>query len=154
MSADTNRLYIPALAPLYDRLSEYAYPLVRIAAGLLLMPHGAQKLFGMLGGGGIAGTTKYFESIGLGPAGFLAYYVGAIEFFGGALIAIGLLTRPVAALAAINMLVAAFYVHYPVGFFWTARGIEYPLLWSAMLLVIAIRGGGPYSVDSRMAKEF
>ncbi len=58
MSNDTTqtRLIIPALAPLYANLSRWSYPIIRFFTGLILVPHGAQKLFGWFGGGGLEGT--------------------------------------------------------------------------------------------------
>jgi len=129
------------------------WPLVRIAAGLFLMPHGAQKLFG-LWGGDIAATAAGFAKNGLEPALPLAYLVGATEFFGGFLIAIGFLTRPAALGAAILLAVATFLVHVPIGYFWTGRGCEYPLMWLLLQLAVLARGAGPLSVDKALGREF
>lgn len=144
---------VPALGPLYDALSPLAWPFVRFMAGLFLMPHGAQKLFGMFGGGGIAGTAGFFAKIGLEPAMPLAVLAGLTEFFGGFLIAIGLLTRPAAAAAFILLAVAVFAFHMPNGFFITQGGYEHAMLWGFVMLAIVFRGGGAYSVDARVGKE-
>ena len=138
---------IPALRALTDALSPLAEPALRIATGLLLVPHGAQKLFGLFGGYGLTATGQFFATkLGL-PASF-ALLAGLIEFVGGLMLAAGLLTRPVAALVAGVMAVAAFGVHLPNGFFWTAGGFEYPLLWGVAALYFALRGGGRYSLDA------
>jgi putative oxidoreductase len=55
---------VPALVPVTEALSPYAEPMVRVATGLLLVPHGAQKLFGWFGGHGIDGTGQFFASKG------------------------------------------------------------------------------------------
>jgi putative oxidoreductase len=68
------RLIIPALAPLYGKLSGLSYPIIRFFTGLMAMPHGAQKLFGWFGGD-IQGTAGFFSQIGLEPALPLAYLV-------------------------------------------------------------------------------
>ena len=150
--ATTTRLFIPALQPLYGGLSALSYPLIRFSAGLFLMPHGAQKLFGWFGGN-IEGTAGFFSQIGLEPALALAYLVGAAEFFGGLFLAIGYLTRPAAAAIAILMAVAAFKVHLDNGFFWTNGGYEYPLLWGLIALAIFFRGGGELSLDRKIGRE-
>lgn len=146
-------LRIPALQSIYDQFAWLSWPIVRIAAGLFLMPHGAQKLFG-LWGGNIQNTALGFAKNGLEPALPLAYLVGATEFFGGFLIAIGFLTRPAALGAAILLGVATLVVHLPIGFFWTARGFEYPLLWMLLQIAIVLRGAGPLSVDRALGREF
>ena len=148
------RPIIPALAPLYQGLSGLSYPLIRVAAGLILVPHGAQKLFGWFGGYGLEGTAGFFaQNLGLEPGMFFAVLVGATEFFGGLLLALGLLTRPAAAAVAVLMAVAI-TVHLPNGFFWTSGGYEYPLLWGLIALAIAFRGGGELSVDRKIGREF
>lgn len=143
---------IPALRALTDALSPLAEPALRIATGLLLVPHGAQKLFGLFGGYGLTATGQFFATkLGL-PASF-ALLAGLIEFVGGLMLAAGLLTRPVAALVAGIMAVAAFGVHLPNGFFWTAGGFEYPLLWGVAALYFALRGGGRYSLDAVVGRD-
>lgn len=139
----------PSLLPFVDRLAPLAYPLVRITTGLLLIPHGAQKLFGWFGGYGLTATGQYFESaLGLNPGIVFAALAGLVEVFGGLALVLGLLTRPVALAVAIFMGVAL-SVHVPNGFFWTAGGFEYPLMWSLLAVAIFIRGGGAYSLDAR-----
>lgn len=146
-------LYFPALAGLYRATSCAAWPLVRVVVGLWMMPHGAQKLFGWFGGN-IEAVAGFFAKIGLTPALPLAYATGAVEFFGGLLLVLGLWTRPAAAAAAVLMLIAAFKVHLANGFFWTQGGYEYPLMWAALAFAIAMRGAGPLSLDARIGREF
>lgn len=135
-----------------ERLAPLAFPLVRVAAGLLLVPHGAQKLFGWFGGYGLTGTAEYFAStLGLEPGILFALAAGIIEFFGGLALALGLLTRPVALVVA-AFLAVALTMHLPNGFFWTAGGFEYPLLWSLVALAIFLHGGGRWSLDARLRR--
>jgi len=143
---------VPAFASITDALSPFAEPLVRVTAGLLLVPHGAQKLFGWFGGYGIEATGQFFAAK-LGLPASLAMTAGIIEFFGGLLLAAGIATRPVAALVFGLMAVAVVQVHLPAGFFWTNGGYEYPLLWGIVALSFVIRGGGRYSVDGLIARE-
>ena len=143
---------VPAFVPITDALSPFAEPLVRVTAGLLLVPHGAQKLFGWFGGYGIEATGQFFAAK-LGLPASLAMTAGIIEFFGGLLLAAGIATRPVAAPVFGLMAVAVVQVHLPAGFFWTTGGYEYPLLWGIVALSFVIRGGGRYSVDGLIARE-
>jgi putative oxidoreductase len=146
------RYLVPALGGLYSAIEVYSWPLVRAATGLLFVPHGMQKLFGFWGGN-IAATAEGFARQGLEPAWVLAYYIGGLEFFGGLLLAIGFLTRPVAALFVGFMAVAAFHVHIHIGWFWTGRGMEVPLLLMLLCLAILLRGGGALSVDRALGRE-
>lgn len=142
---------ISAYQSVTEALSPLADPLVRITAGLLLVPHGAQKLFGWFGGYGLEATGQFFASkLGV-PASF-ALLAGVIEFGGGILLAAGLATRAMAALVVGLMAVAALQVHLPAGFFWTDGGYEYPLLWGVVALSYVIRGGGRYSVDALITR--
>lgn len=145
---------IPALRSIQERLGAFGEPLIRVTAGLLLMPHGAQKLFGLFGGGGISGTAGFFAQIGIEPAVLAALAVGLTEFIGGLFLALGLLTRPAALAITVLMAVATFQVHLGNGFFWTSGGYEYPLFWGLIALAFVLRGGGRYSVDARIGREF
>ncbi len=146
---------VPALAPLFAKLSRLSYPLIRAAAGLALMPHGAQKLFGWFGGYGLEGTGGFFsQNLGLEPGLFWAALVGGVEFFGGLFLVLGLLTRPAALAVAILMAVAVLKVHLPNGFFWTSGGYEYPLFWGLIALAIAFKGGSDLSLDRALGREF
>jgi len=151
----TTRRLIPALGPLYDGLAPYADLLTRAVVGLFLVPHGAQKLFGMFGGYGIAGTGQFFATkLGMEPGWLFALAAGLVEFVGGILLALGLFTRPAAAAAFVLLLVATFKVHWAAGFFNTAGGYEYALLWALVVLGFVIRGGGPLSLDAKLGREF
>ena len=136
-----------ALAPWTERISVYADAMVRLAAGLFLIPHGAQKLFGLFGGPGLEGARAMFETkLGLPP--WLAVVAGLIEVFGGAMLALGIATRPVALLIAAQLFFAAFVVHWHAGFVAQKGGFEYPLLWAVVALSYALKGGGHCSLDT------
>jgi putative oxidoreductase len=143
---------IPAIAPITKTLSPLAEPLIRVTAGLLLVPHGAQKLFGWFGGYGIEATGQFFSSK-LGLPASLALLAGVIEVFGGLMLALGLATRVAAALVVALMAVAVLQVHLGAGFFWTSGGFEYPLFWGIVALAFVIRGGGRYSLDALIGYE-
>jgi putative oxidoreductase len=90
---------------------------------------------------------------GLEPAIAFAYAAMFLETAGAICIILGLFTRVVAAALAIEMLIALLFVHAPHGFAAGQGGYEYVLLLGIVLFVIAIRGGGPYSVDRLIGKE-
>ena len=149
----TPKPIIPVLHGLATLLSPLAEPMVRVTAGLLLVPHGAQKLFGLFGGYGLEATGQFFASkLGL-PASF-ALLAGLIECVGGLMLALGFATRAVAVLVFGVMAVAVVSVHLPNGFFWTSGGYEYPLLWAVVALSYALRGGGRFSLDYLIGYEF
>ncbi len=149
------RPIIPALGPLHDNLSRWSYPMIRFFTGLMLVPHGAQKLFGWFGGRGLEGTgAALAQNLGLEPGVAWAALVGGTEFFGGLFVALGFLTRPAALGVTIIMAVAVFAVHLPNGFFWGQGGYEYPLLWGLIALAIAFKGGAEMSLDRAIGREF
>jgi putative oxidoreductase len=151
-TAQGQHYVIPALGSIYERLKPYAYTILRVAYGAWYIPHGGSKLFGWLGGN-IPGTAKGMEAAGITPGVFWAYYIGTLELVGGALLVLGFLTRPVAALFIGFMAVATFQVHWKIAYFWTSRGFELPLLLMIIAIVILIRGGGEYSLDRRIGRE-
>ena len=140
----------PPLARLTDALEPYAYALIRVTAGAMLVPHGWAKLFG----GGLSGTAEFMASVGIEPGMVFATYIALLELVGGALLVLGLFTRPVAIQVAGFMAVAAFYVHWADGFFWGSHGFEYPLFWGLVALAIAVKGGGRLSLDRYIGREF
>ena len=105
ISNTSPRPVVPAIGAIETSLSPFAELLIRAAAGLLLLPHGAQKLFGWFGGYGIEATGQFFATK-LGLPTSLALVAGLIEFFGGILLTVGFLTRAVAALIMGLMFVA------------------------------------------------
>jgi putative oxidoreductase len=128
------------------RLAGPAHAILRIGAGLLFMQHGAQKLFGLLGGfGGTPGATADLVSM-MGLAGVL-------EFFGGLLIVAGLFARPVAVLLALQMVGAWFIAHAPQGWVPIQNGGELALLFMLVWVFIAGVGAGPMSVDALLARR-
>lgn len=142
------------LATSFDRLATLSYPLIRVTTGLLLMPHGAQKLFGWFGGYGLTATGEFFGgTLGMEPGLLFALLAGLIEFFGGLALVLGLLTRP-AALAVTVFMGVAVAVHVPSGFFWNNGGFEYPLMWGLLALAIFFRGGDRYSLDAAFGLKF
>ena len=149
----TAKPFLPFTAGITKTLSPFTEPMLRATAGLFMVPHGAQKLFGWFGGYGLEATGQFFATK-LGLPASLALVVGLIEFVGGFLLALGFLTRPIAALAFGLMAGAVVSVHLGSGFFWTSGGYEYPLMWAILALAFVVRGGGRYSVDALIGREF
>ncbi|MDI4648382.1 DoxX family protein [Cohnella hashimotonis] len=121
--------------------------IIRIVVGLLFVGHGAQKLFGMFGGYGPKGTGGWMESVGIKPGVAMAVIAGLMEFLGGALFTVGLLT-PVAAVLIALAMIGAIKVHAPNGVWSTANGYEYPLVMLAIAIGVALTGAGAYSLDN------
>ncbi|HEY2134393.1 MAG TPA: DoxX family protein [Xanthobacteraceae bacterium] len=151
--SDTPRLYIPALAPLYQKLDCVALPMLRIVMGAVLFPHGCQKLFGWFGGAGLEKFGQIFGGLGYHPGWLWAVLVGSTEALGGILLAVGLFTRP-AALAITIFMLNAIYWTSEKGFFWTKGGSEYSIVILAVALVFLFRGGGRCSLDRAIGREF
>src|SRR5436309_15734736 len=115
--------------------------LVRAAVGGTLVAHGAQKLFGAFGGGGIDGTAAMFEMGGFRPARQHAMMAGLGEAGGGALLALGLATPAAGAAVARTMGVAA-DLQRPNGFFAHKGVFEYPMLLGAARAGLHVGGPG------------
>ncbi|WP_282795256.1 DoxX family membrane protein [Streptomyces sp. CC224B] len=120
--------------------------LLRTGVGAVLAAHGAQKLFGWFGGGGLEGTGAWFESVGYRPGRTNALLAGAAEVGGGALLALGLAT-PVAGAAAAGAMAGAAPVHAPNGFFNQSGGFEYPAVLGLAAAALAVTGPGRLSAD-------
>jgi len=125
---------------------------LRIALGVIFLAHGGQKLFGWLGGKGLASTAAFLSGkLGLTPGLLWAALVGIAEFGGGLLLLLGLFTRLGALLIGIVMLVAIFAVHR--GAFFLPTGIEYAFSLFASALALLIAGGGRLSLDAWLQKR-
>ncbi|MEO8448812.1 MAG: DoxX family protein [Gemmatimonadota bacterium] len=122
--------------------------IARLALGVLMIGHGAQKLFGWFGGYGLAGTGGFLESIGFRPGRLFAAAAGLTEAVSGVLVALGFLGPIGPALMVSVMIVAAASVHWKNGLFATVNGIELPLLYAAGALAIALTGPGRFSLDA------
>lgn len=129
-----------------------AAPVLRLALGIVMLPHGAQKLLGWWGGPGVQGTFAMFEqAFGVPP--WLAAVVIATEFFGGLALILGVLGRVAALAIGVNMAVAALLAHRGNGFFmdWSnakgVEGFEFHILAVGMAAGLVLLGSGCCSVD-------
>jgi putative oxidoreductase len=123
---------------------DYGLLLIRLALGVVMVAHGAQKLFTF----GYAGIVAGFTQTGLPAPQVAAALIIATEFGGGLLMLGGLLTRYVGAAFAFAMLVASIKVHLPNGFFMPA-GYEFTMMLGATALGLALTGPGRYSIDAK-----
>ena len=126
--------------------------ILRLTLGLVMFPHGAQKLLGWFGGFGFDGTMGFFtQKMGLPWLIALLIIIG--ESFGSVALLAGFLTRFTAASLAVIMLGAIALVHLPNGFFmnWFGQqqgeGYEYHLLVIGIAAALVVTGGGKWSVD-------
>ena len=125
----------------------------RLVIGLSLSAHGAQKLFGWFGGYGLTATGAIFEQLGFRPGRLFAALASWSEVVAGLLIGVGLLGPVGPALMLSGVIVAAVTVHWSHGFFATTNGIELPLLYATVGVVLALTGPGAYSVDALLGLE-
>jgi putative oxidoreductase len=147
-AAGETKLLWPSLGNFYSSFFEIVYALLRVVIGYILFMHGWAKLHA--GPAAIAGSMA---KNGLEPASGFAYAAIFLETVGAACLVVGLFTRFFGAALAIEMGVAFLVVHMPKGFAANQGGYEYVLLIGIVLLAIAIRGGGRYSVDRLIGKE-
>jgi putative oxidoreductase len=122
-----------------SNLGPAMHAILRIAAGLLFMQHGLQKLFGMLGGMAGAGeTAPLMSQLGL---------AGVFEFGGGLLLLAGFATRPIAFVLLGEMIAAYAIAHLPRGGWPVQNQGELALLYAAIFAFFVGNGAGPFSVD-------
>lgn len=125
------------------RTAPYAAFVMRLALGIMFIAHGLTKVFVFTP----AGTAGFFESIGF--PGFLAYPVMAFEVIGGLMLVLGVYARWVAALAVVQLFVAA-TVHFGNGWSFSNAngGWEYPIYLSVSALVVTLMGDGVFTMKS------
>jgi len=151
MANDEPKLLFPGLAGFYESVQSYGYPIIRFAVGAVFMYHGYAKLF--LGFG--AAVAKYvLVPMGFPFAGAFAVFLGILELFGGAALALGFLTRPIALLFSIEMLFVVKW-HFHNGYMFTSQhgGYEFPLLMLFLYIGILFAGSGRCSIDRVIGKQ-
>ncbi|WP_017557341.1 DoxX family protein [Nocardiopsis baichengensis] len=134
-------------------MGDVAVCALRVGLGATLFAHGAQKLFGWFGGGGLKGTAEGFHAMGYRPGGATALVAGASEAVGGAALVLGAGTPAGGAAVAGTMGVAA-EMHAPNGFFNTEGGFEYPGLLGLAAVALIAGGPGRLSVDHATGHVF
>ena len=144
---------------LFKTNDKFTYWVPRVILGCVMFPHGAQKLFGWFGGFGFTNTMTYFTQT-TGLPWIIAFLIVMGESLGSLGLILGFFTR-LSALGLICIMVGAIItVHIPNGFFmnWFGKqageGFEYHLLVIGMSIPLLISGGGKYSVDALIHKNF
>ena len=131
---------------LLSRFKVHSLTFLRILVGFMFLLHGAQKLFGLLGGfGGQEGATA--------PLLSLMGFAGILEFFGGLAILLGLFTQPVAFILSGEMAVGYFMAHFPMSFWPVVNRGETAVLYCLIFLLLATTGGGSLSLDGLFKKK-
>ncbi|MBI2558095.1 DoxX family protein [Candidatus Woesearchaeota archaeon] len=126
-----------------NNLSKFSLTILRLVLGIIFVYHGYMKLFAP---GGFKGTVGFFTSIGIPLPIYSALIVSVVEFFGGVLLILGVLSRLSSLLLIIDMLVALFVVHLKNGFSVSKGGYEFVLILLAGLFVILVNGPGSFSI--------
>lgn len=139
------KLIIPQLRSVYDQLEPLAYTVLRVLAGGMMI----QIAFGKVIAGEVSRDVELMQELGFEPATLWAYFVVGVEVFASLAVILGLLTRPAALMLFILVAVMLFTVLIP-------RGVNYQLgaLWFGAFALITTRGGGRYSVDRLIRREF
>ncbi len=131
---------------------------LRIALGIVILPHGLQKTLGWFGGGGVGGTLQFFDQA-FGVPAVPTLLVIAAESLGALGLIVGLFSRVAAAGVGLVMLGAVYLVHWNVGFFmnWgggqAGEGFEYHILALAIAAAVVVKGSGPLSLDRVLSRE-
>jgi putative oxidoreductase len=142
------KLLLPFLAPFYAGAVPFSWLIIRAGFGIDLAIHGFEKVdrLPQIMSAIMAGTTASLPAQADPTHNII---LAIFEFGGGICIALGLFTRFFAAAAAIDLAVITFTVFWPHGY----HAYEYTFWWGLAMFAIALRGGGPYSIDRRLARE-
>jgi putative oxidoreductase len=142
---------------LIQTTNDWTLTILRLAAGIMIFPHGLQKTFGWFGGAGFSAQMAGFERSHI-PAVF-AFLAIMAESLGGLGLIFGVLTRVAAFGLAVDMIVGVYLLHWRNGFFmnWSGHqkgeGFEFHILAVAMAIVLMAGGGGAASVDRALANK-
>ena len=128
------------LSPSLSSFASHALSVVRIIVGLLFLEHGTSKYLGF------PAAQRLPEMMSMSGVG------GLLELIGGALVVLGLFTRPVAFLLSGEMAVAYFYAHFPRNFFPLINGGDAAILYCFVFLYLVFAGPGPWSLDALLAR--
>jgi len=135
----------------FPKSTNAALFVIRTMLAVVFIFHGAQKLFGVFDGPGIAGMAGFNESLGIPLPTLSAYMAGSAEFFGGIVLLLGTGTRVAAIPMIFTMLVASFMANS--GFDIQKGGMEYSLTLAAILLALAIGGPGEWTIAKMFVKD-
>ena len=148
------------MSALDQTLLPFADALLRAAVGLALIPHGLRNTFGFFPKTGVRALNltdlaRQLDETGYRPGKLWAPAISATQLVGGPLLALGLFTRPVAAVVLIFLAVSNIERWRVGGYFWNKTGLEYTLMWTLAALYFLIHGGGAISLDRLLiGREF
>jgi len=137
---------------LFNTSDSWTMVVLRVVLGLVVFPHGAQKLLGWFGGYGFSGSMNYFTNT-VGLPWIIGFLVIILEFFGALALIAGVTTRIMAAFYIVIAIGIIFTSSIQYGFFmnWfgnqAGEGYEYFLLWIGLALALLLNGAGKYSLD-------
>jgi len=152
MPDPTTPLIVPSLASIYSAFAPLAEALLRITVGLALVPHGLRMTFGCFAGTGLKvnslhSLAEQLDQTGYRPGWLWAPAISVTELLCGPLLALGLLTRPMAVPIFIFLAVSNVERWRVGGYFWNTLGLEYTLMWTVAAFYFLVHGGGLYSLD-------
>jgi putative oxidoreductase len=134
-----------------ELLVPFAYAFARVWFALLILPSGYEKVFSD-GASRIAAGNML--KTGFYPPLFWAWVVALLEFVGMILLAAGLFTRPIALMMAVELGVIVVAIQMPNGWYWTSRGTEFAAILFVVCCAFVLGGGGRFSLDRKLGKEF
>ena len=141
-------------------MAGWGLTVLRVAVGLVFIAHGAQRLFGLFGGGGLSGPADTFSDLGFAPAHPAGIIWAIVAFAGGVLIFLGAWTRWAAIPLALGVIIAGTRVHLASGFFlnWAlapgaGHGYEFHLVLLAACVCLSLEGAGELSVDKLLNRN-
>lgn len=143
---------------IFNTNNDFTGLITRLTLGLILFPHGAQKMLGMFGGYGFSGTMNFFTGT-LHLPWIIGFFVILIEFVGALSFIAGFASRIWSALTIILFIGIVYTSHLDNGFFMNwfgnqkGEGYEYHLLIIGLCLATLINGSGKYSVDKMISKD-
>ena len=143
---------------LFNTSDSWTMVVLRVVLGLVVFPHGAQKLLGWFGGYGFSGSMNYFTNT-VGLPWIIGFLVIILEFFGALALIAGVTTRILAAFYIVIAIGIIFTSSIQYGFFMNwfgnqgGEGYEYFLLWIGIAIVLLFNGGGKYSFDKLLSKR-
>jgi len=123
---------------------------LRLGVGVMFFAHGLQMAFGMMGGPGVQGFSKYLSSLGMAAALFWAYIAAYSVLIGGLFLIFGIFVRISSIILIIFMVVAILKVHLSKGFFISNGGFEYNFIVICALIVLLLLGAGKFSITNKL----